>query len=154
MPDRNNNNNRDNNNFMQDIIITIEKVNKIFELHEAFNKSKEEASNELSKAMMNANRRVKYKNENLEEKVLWDELRYEGANGPAGKLLKEKYPKVFETSEAQEKAKGIYKETCYIELGINPLAMTLSDIMRLIMGVVDYKLKDLPKGCDILEGKK
>jgi len=139
--DSNNNNSRDNNNFMQDIILTTDKIEKLFVLYTDFKKAEEEASNELSKAMMNANRRIKYKNENLEEKILWDELRYEGIKGEAGKVLKEKYPKVFEKSEAQDKAGALYTEFCKIELDLDSTRLKLFDIIRLSLAVVDYKLK-------------
>jgi len=126
---------------MQDIILTTEKIEKLFVLYTDFKKAEEEASNELSKAMMNANRRIRYKNDNFEEKILWDELRYEGIKGEAGKLLKEKYPKVFEKAEVQEKSGADYTEFCKLELDLDSTRLKLFDIVRLSLAVVDYKLK-------------
>jgi hypothetical protein len=126
---------------MQDIILTAEKIEKLCSLYEVFKKAEEEASNELSKAMMNANRRIKYKNDNFEEKILWDELRYEGIKGEAGKVLKEKYPKVFEKAEVQDKAGADYTEFCKLELDLDSTRLKLFDIVRLSLAVVDYKLK-------------
>jgi hypothetical protein len=126
---------------METVKITEEKIEKLITLYDNFKKAEEEASNELSKAMMNKNRRIKYKNENLEESVLWEEIRYSGQNGEANKILKEKYPLMFEKAESQEKTKAEYKEYCIKEIEIDPTRLTLSDIIKLTLALVDYKLK-------------
>ena len=127
---------------MQAIDITKEKLDKFFEVYGRYEKAEEEASNELSKARMNSKRRIKYKNEFVEESVLWDELRYVGANGEAGKILKEKYPLVFSKAEEQDKIGAECMSFCNVEMGIDFTKVRVSDIIRICMGVVDYKLKE------------
>ena len=127
---------------MQSIEITKEKLDKFFEIYGNYEKAEEEAINELSKAKMNMNRRIKYKNEFVEEKVLWDEVRYSGINGEAGKMLKEKYPLVFSTTEAQDKLGAECMSYCSVEMGIDFTKVRVSDIIRLCMGIVNYMLKE------------
>ena len=127
---------------MQAIDITKEKLDKFFEIYGRYEKAEEEASNELSKAMMNSKRRIKYKNEFVEEKVLWDELRYVGANGDAGKMLKEKYKAVFSSAENQDKIGAECMSFCNLEMGIDFTKVRVSDIIRICMGVVNYMLKE------------
>jgi hypothetical protein len=120
--------------------ITQEKIDKLFDISARLDKKEEEIRIEESKALMNVNRKIKHKDQFVNEKTLWDELRYAGANGDAGKLLKEKYPKVFSLGEEHSLIAKELSEFCQVELEINFKEVRITDIIKLCLSLVDYKL--------------
>lgn len=73
------------------------------------------------------------------EKTLWEEVRFLGIGSDAGKVLKEKYPDVFESFD---KFQSLAKETEIFVLknmGFNYTQMTLSDYIKLTLGLIEYK---------------
>lgn len=121
--------------------ITTEKIEKLFEIYDKLTSLKEEQSKELSNAMINNNRKIKYNGHDIEERALWDEIKYTGKNGPAGKVLNEKYPKAFQKAEEYDRIVKEYIEYCLLEFEVNPLEITLANIIKLILGLIDYKLE-------------
>lgn len=76
----------------------------------------------------------------LKEKDLWDEVWHLGADCDAANVLSVKYPDAFGVSRDAEAKKAEMKAFSVSKWGIDPLAMTLSDIMRLMSAMIDYKL--------------
>jgi len=75
------------------------------------------------------------------EKDLWDEVWHLGPDSDAGTILKEKYPQPFELSAQTNKKKEEIKAWAVSKWGIDPLAMSLSDIIKITEAVVDYRLQ-------------
>jgi hypothetical protein len=75
------------------------------------------------------------------EKDLWDEVYYLGPASDAGRMLAEKYPEPFEFSAQAEAKKTELKKWALEKWGIDPLAISLSDIIKVIEAVVDYRLQ-------------
>lgn len=121
--------------------ITKEKIDKVFEISEKLDKKDEEINVEQSKALMNAQRKIKYKGQFVDEKVLWDEIKYAGVSGDAGKLLKEKYPTLFKVAEEQGLLAKELSEFCQVELGIDFKQVKITDIIKLCLSLIDYKNK-------------
>lgn len=76
----------------------------------------------------------------LSEKALWDEVWHLGADCDAGTILSARYPDAFRLSREAEEKKAEMKAFSVTQWGIDPVAMTLSDIMRLMSAMIDYKL--------------
>lgn len=76
----------------------------------------------------------------LPEKALWDEVWVLGPDCEGGKILAEKYPEAFALS-AKANAKGAeLKGFATLKWGIDPVALSLSDILRVCEAIVDYRL--------------
>ena len=129
---------------MEVLEINKEKIEKLMTLCKELREVQENTSTELANAKSNNHRRILYKGKNFEEQVLWDEIRYAGVNGEAGKVMRAKYPKAFDLYDKQEEKSKEYEKFVIDNIGVDPLAMTLADVVQLILGVVDYKLKEKP----------
>lgn len=129
-------------------MITKQHIKKISEFYSEINKTKETLDNEYVKAREGAEER-KVKVERIEnntpkeietpEANLWYEVQNLGTNCQAGKALKPKYPKVFEAVEKHEKVVGEMNAYCIKEIGIDPLKLSLLDIIRIVEGVIEGK---------------
>lgn len=71
----------------------------------------------------------------VKEADLWNEYRYLGDKSDAGKYLREKYTDLFQKIEEYEVKKDELVAYSKVELGVNPLAMTLRDIIKLIRAI-------------------
>lgn len=76
----------------------------------------------------------------MKENDLWTEVWHLGADCEGGKILAEKYPEPFKLSRQAEEKKAEIKKFAMAKWGIDPMAMTLSDIIRIMDAIVDYKL--------------
>lgn len=76
----------------------------------------------------------------VKENDLWEEVWALGPASDAGKILSEKYPDAFELSAKAEKKKEEVKAFALTRWGIDPLVMSLSDIIRIVEAVIDYKV--------------
>jgi hypothetical protein len=74
------------------------------------------------------------------ESALWDEIYHLGQTSEAYQFLKDKYPHVFEKTDRYEKKVLEISQFSVAELGVDAIRMRLSDIIRIVEGVVDYKL--------------
>jgi hypothetical protein len=74
------------------------------------------------------------------ENDLWTEVWHLGPDSDGGKILLEKYPEPFKLAAQAEAKKAEIKSFAITKWGIDPLAMTLSDIMRITEALIDYKL--------------
>jgi hypothetical protein len=78
----------------------------------------------------------------VKEGDLWTEVWHLGAQSDGGQILAEKYPEPFKLSADAEKKKGELKTFALTKWNIDPLGMTLSDIMRICEAIVNYRLAE------------
>lgn len=123
--------------------INPQDISAFHSLHDEFKRLQAQASDEISVARQNsANELTISRNGELvvvPEGALWDEVFYIGRNSDAGKILAEKYPKAFELSAKAEQKSAELKAFAMSKWGIDPLAMSLSDIIRIIEGLIASK---------------
>lgn len=75
------------------------------------------------------------------EGELWEEIRIVGANGEAGKLLKQIYSDVFETAELREVKNKELHDFIQETLGFSFRQMGIADYMKLTELLIDYKMQ-------------
>lgn len=129
---------------MEQPSITAKDIEHFHKLFAEFRALTDKASNELNTAKLQQDRQINITRDgkpmSVKEKDLWDEVWHLGANSDAGKALSEKYPSVFQASKQANEKKLEMQKFARAQWDIDPLALSLSDIIRLIEGVVDYKL--------------
>lgn len=69
--------------------------------------------------------------------TLWYEVSNLGADCDAGKILKPLYGEVFTQSEKYDELVKELNEFSKVTLGIDPLQMTLLDIVRISKGIIE-----------------
>lgn len=136
---------------METIKIEKEKLEKMLALFDDIESLSEKSSNALANAKINQNKnRIKIKRDGKEvfvtEADLWEEIRYLGQNSEAGKILKERYPDVFNFAEEHDKKTIEIREYVLGVLGIDYRTMKLSDYIRLTLSLIDYKLNEKENG--------
>jgi hypothetical protein len=113
-------------------------------LYSEFKSLQDQASAAIEAAKSNKDAEITIAREGqpvvLTEGDLWTEVWHLGADSEAGKILSEKYPGPFRLSKESEEKKAEMTAFALGKWKIDPLAMTLSDIMRIAEAVVDYKL--------------
>lgn len=129
---------------MEQPTITADSIAAYHALHREFKTLSEQASEAIKNAKLNGENEITIARDAqpvvVREKDLWDEVWNLGGGCDAGKILSEKYPEAFDLSRKTEEKKQELKKYALAEWNIDPLAMSLSDIIRIIEGVVDYKL--------------
>lgn len=75
----------------------------------------------------------------VKENDLWTEVFHLGPACEGGQILSEKYPEPFELSAKAEQKKHELKAFALSKWNIDPLGMTLSDIMRMMEAMIEYK---------------
>jgi predicted ATP-grasp superfamily ATP-dependent carboligase len=129
---------------MEKPTITSEGIARFHTLHSEFKALQDQASAEISTAQLNNDVEITIARDGkavvVKERELWTEVYHLGPACDAGKILSEKYPAAFEVSAKAEEKKKEMQSFAMAEWGINPLAMSLSDIMRVTEALVDYKL--------------
>jgi hypothetical protein len=131
---------------MAKIIITSDKIQKLEDHFEKINYVEVLASDEIKKAQLNsAEKKAVIKRSNgqeqeVTEKMLWDEVWHLGADCEAGAYLRGKYPKVYELADAQAKAAQELRDYCVAELGIDSQRIKINDVLALTDAMIDYKL--------------
>lgn len=125
-------------------IITGEHIDTVIRLYEELEVLTETESEAIKSAQAGNDEKtaiVKRNNgeeQTVSEKDLWKEVFYIGEGSEGYPILKERYPNVFEQSALH--AQKLQEITAYTvtHLGVDPLKMSLSDIIRLIMGVTMF----------------
>lgn len=79
----------------------------------------------------------------IKEKHLWDEVYYLGENSQAGQILRKKYPEIFELWDDERKISKDYNLYAKANINIDPGAMKISDFIKLIIGLIEYKNGEL-----------
>jgi hypothetical protein len=127
-------------------MITRENIKKLEEFYKQINDSKATLDSEYSNAYEGSNerkqkimRKIDGKDVEVEapEDKLWYEVINLGTNCDAGKVLKPIYPKVFEAVDIHEKAVADLNAYCIKEIGIDPLKLSLLDIIKIVDGILD-----------------
>jgi len=125
--------------------ITGEDIRHFHKLSEDFKATQALASRAIADAKLNQNNELTIARDgkpvSIREKDLWDEVWTLGATCEAAGILKEKYPDVFIHSVAADDKRQEIKVFAIERWQVDPLAISLSDIIRIIEGVVDYKKK-------------
>ncbi|TXH50830.1 MAG: hypothetical protein E6Q97_19645 [Desulfurellales bacterium] len=124
--------------------ITTEDISAFHALHAEFKRINEKASDAIIAARANSQNDITIarngKAVTLKEGALWDEVWSLGETSEAGAILGEKYPEAFELSGKAEAKKDEMKRFAVLKWQIDPIGMTLSDIMRLCEAIVEWKL--------------
>jgi hypothetical protein len=130
---------------MEQPTITAESLAQFHSLFDEFEVLKTQASEALAVAKLNSELEIFItrdgKVSTVKEKDLWDEVWHLGAFSDAGEILNEKYPSVFEANRKAEAKKQEFQAFAKERWNIDPFGVSLSGIIRLIEGVVDYRLK-------------
>jgi hypothetical protein len=125
--------------------ITIEKISKVYELYDELEALKETSSELIKSAKENRNNKILVKRAGgaeteVTEDMLWTEVYHLGDKTEGYEALKNRYPEAFSASdEVNKKLEEIQKYT-NVELGIDALQIKLSDILRIVEALVEYKL--------------
>lgn len=127
--------------------ITQDKVVKLYQLYEELDTLTERSSNLIKEAKHNSGNPISVTRESGEtvevaESTLWDEIRYLGDKTEGFAVLQAKYPDAFSASDAVNKQLEEIQKYTIAELGIDALQLKLSDIMRVVEGIVEYKLNE------------
>ena len=81
------------------------------------------------------------RNVEVTEGDMWEEVRALGLQCEACEVLKEKYPKVFQTAEKREGKNRELQAFIKTEFGFDFTQMTVASYLKLTEAVIDYKLK-------------
>lgn len=122
--------------------ITKEAIEKMFDYDEQLKPLTQKVSDNLLQIKdNNKDNKIKTTREGKEveikESALWTEVHYNAPTN-ARELLKEKYKDFFDLVEQQEKLKEDMIKHSVTELGINPEQITLTNLVSLIMGIIEY----------------
>jgi hypothetical protein len=127
-------------------MITRENIKKLEEFYKQINDTKAVLDSEYSNAYEGSKerkqkimRKIDGKDVEVEapEDKLWYEVTNLGVQCQAGQVLKPIYPKVFEAVEIHEKAVAELNAYCIREIGIDPLKLSLLDIIKIVDGILD-----------------
>ena len=120
-------------------------ISEFHRLHGDFKDLQEQASAAILLAKENQDNELTIARDGkaivVREKDLWDEIWALGPESEAGKVLSEKYADAFNLSADAEKKKGELKAFAQSKWNVDPLAMTLSDIIRIMEAVIEYKFQ-------------
>lgn len=131
---------------MAKITITKGKISKLNDHFDKLEYYEALASDEIKKAQLNsAEKKAVIKRSNgqeqeVTEKMLWDEVWHLGAESEAGAYLRGQYPKVYEIAETQQTEANKLREFCVAELGIDSQRIKIKDVLDLTDAMIDYKL--------------
>lgn len=124
--------------------ITVEKIQKLDSIYTEISQLSKKVSDLLILAKKNKDKELTITREGkliqITEGRLWDEVRVLGEDSEAGTILKPLYPDVFEHSSIQRKKADELRVFCHAELGVDPSALRLIDILHLVNAMIDYKL--------------
>jgi hypothetical protein len=126
------------------MVITQEILDELFKLYEELNQIRELHSEQLKTVKDQfGDRHVKRINADGHEVIcrehdLWEEIRFLGLNSQAAEILKGKYPDVFESLEKVEALQSEVGIFVLKHMGLNFTQMTLTDYIKLTLGLIDY----------------
>ena len=127
--------------------ISAEIIKQLHQHYDELDTLQEQASDAIKAAQEHKETRVTIKRRNGEEqevteKMLWDEVWELTADSEAGAFLRTKYPDAFEKSDAVHTKVAELRAFTLGELGIDAQAIKLSDIVRITSALIDYKLNE------------
>lgn len=131
------------------MIITKDKIEALRKLYLEIDLLTDEVSEAIKTAKQGQGqliliKRRDGKEQEIAEKLAWEEIRLLGQNTEAWEPMKARYPKVFELSEAQRlKAKELNDFTMSA-FGLVADQVRLGDIFQVVEAFVDYKLGKNP----------
>lgn len=118
-------------------------INKIKKYDAKLEEQKQYASDLLKSVKQFKDNKITITREGKEVEVtegdLWEEVYRLGAESDAGKKLKEKYPKVFEAFEEQEKMKKELDKVFYKEAGFSFSQITPARLIKFVEAIIDNK---------------
>lgn len=128
--------------------ITNSKIKKYLRKADDLESIQKELSEMVLDAKKNKNEKVSFMAEDkkgdlkkidVTENDLWGEIYHVGTDKEtrAKEYLQNKYPKVFEVAEKEREATKELKDYAIKELGVDFQKIKLSDIIRLIQGILD-----------------
>lgn len=125
--------------------LTREKLDAFHQLNEEVKRAEEIASESLRTAQDRFKHRTHKlqragKEIEINEKTLWDEVFYLGEDSEAGAILTKLHPQVFANYATQNAAAAKYKAFGLTQLGIDPARMTMSDQLKMVEAMVEFKL--------------
>jgi hypothetical protein len=128
--------------------ITEQKLNRFFYLSETAEQLDRDVSELIISAKENQGKIKHIIQRNgqpvdILELDLW--LEYHYGNPDATKILSEKYPTIFEKSKEKEKIAEELSNFCATEFGFNFRTIKPSQLIRLVIDIVNYKLKEKEK---------
>lgn len=115
--------------------ITKKQIKKVYDIYDEIDKLAEIATQAELEAKKNKDVIATVDGKEVKEQDLWNEFRYLGEKSKAGEYLKDKYKDLFNKLEDYNIKVDELKVYCQSELGVNPLAMTLRDILKLIQAI-------------------
>jgi len=126
--------------------ITKEKIEKLLELDEKLSEQREKVSDMLKDVKArNGENKITVNDEQeggkrkIKEKDAWQEVYHLGNQAEPYDALKEKYPKLFEESDKESKFAKEYQSYVQEAFNTNYRKMKFSDLVRVVLGIVDYK---------------
>lgn len=127
--------------------ITHERISKLFALYDELDALKEQASDAIKAAQDFQGNRVLINRtgggqQEVTEKMLWDEVWNLSADSDAGRFLRKKYPEAFERSDEANKKAVELREFTLGELGIDAQQIKLSDIIKLTQALIRFELQN------------
>lgn len=128
--------------------ITPKKLAKLNQIYAELDDISEKTSDALKNAKRFKNEMAMVKKpegvQMIKQGFLWEEVRIMGKGaGESYEALQAIYPEVFELSEKQAQKREELTVFCHTELGVDPVALRLRDILNLIDKMLDYKLASL-----------
>ncbi len=129
-------------------MFTQEKINTLSEMYIELEKIKEDLDNAYEPVSFTAKDKeytlVRNGKEVKEtEDVLWYEVRNLGRNCEAGKILEPIYPQIFELSDLYNVKVQNISAYSMKELKLDPLKISFIDIIRIVDGITEMKMKNV-----------
>lgn len=136
-----------------------ENINKLSELFAEIATLKAEIDEEYTKVSANADKRKLEvvrkdgKKQEVNEDLLWFEVKNLGAQCTAGVALKAKYPRIFELTEAHNKKVSEMEAFSIKTFGIDPVKLSMVDIFRIVDGILNARKNPILRLLDVIIDK-
>ncbi len=127
------------------IKITKEKIDQLYSFYDEIERLQNAANTAINLAKQNKDKaklkvvRRNGKRVEVLEDLLWQEIWTIGKSSEGYDALKSKYPDAFEKTDAFLAKSRELKKFSVAELGIDTTAIKLTDIIRLVEGLIDYR---------------
>lgn len=127
------------------IKITKEKIDQLYNFYEEIDRLQGLANDAINLAKQNKDKsklqvvRRNGKKDKVLEDLLWQEVWTIGKSSEGYDALKSKYPDAFAKTDAYLAKSRELKKFSVAELGIDTTAIRLTDIIRLVEGIVEFK---------------
>ncbi|MEQ9135744.1 MAG: hypothetical protein RLO51_11085 [Thalassobaculum sp.] len=130
--------------------ITSDVIAQLYRLYLEFDVLNHGASDAINAAKEHQDKRVTITRKDgtqqeVTERMLWDEVWTLGPKSDAGEHLRATYPEAFEKSDAVKAKTAELRAFSLGNLGIDSQAIRLSDIVKLVDAMLDYKLNEREK---------